>query len=213
MGAPGYRGELRLSSGPSFAKVFVRVMRLGKQRDDRVEIVAGCNLDYVGRCVVWLLPGRSMADGSHHGQWRPRWCWVRVGIFFLDLDTLVRFPGPGQRSRRWVDVFWIASRSARNFDPKSIRYVYFSALAVYAVLGIIMLSLEQPVTLLFIATLIMNFALGFSCLHTLAVNLLLLPVPLRPGWMSRMGLLLAGLFFLAVALLSTVTTLHQKGII
>ena len=63
------------------------------------------------------------------------------------------------------------------------------------------------------ATLLMNFTLCFSCCHTLAVSLVLLPAQLQPGWGARIGLFLAGLFFLAVALLSTVTTLQQKGII
>ena len=158
-----------------------------------------------------LITANGVRDGVG-SEWGYLFWILTLLCAFLVLGSGVT-PSIDGFLRRWVDVFWIASRSARNFDPKSIRYVYFSALAVYAVLGIIMLSLEQPVTLLFIATLIMNFALGFSCLHTLAVNLLLLPAPLRPGWMSRMGLLLAGLFFLAVALLSTVTTLHLKGII
>jgi len=80
--------------------------------------------------------------------------------------------------RRWVDVIWIASRSVRSFDPKSVRYVYFGILAVCVVFGVVMLCLKPPEKLLFVATLLMNFALGFSCLHTLVVNLLLLPRPL-----------------------------------
>ena len=47
-----------------------------------------------------------------------------------------------------------------------------------------------------IATLGYNFALGFSCFHTLAINLTLLPRELRPGWFVRVGLVLSGIFFL-----------------
>jgi len=66
-----------------------------------------------------------------------------------------------------------------------------------------MLSLKQPTELLVIATLIYNFALGFSCWHTLAVNGTLLPKELRPGWPLRVALFLAGAFFWMIATLST----------
>ncbi len=56
----------------------------------------------------------------------------------------------------------------------------------------------------------MNFALGFSCWHTLAINLTLLPSALRPGWFVRIAMALSGLFFLTLA---TITTLTALGII
>ena len=158
-----------------------------------------------------LITANGVRDGVA-AEWGHLFWILTLLCAFLVLGSGVT-PSTDGFLRRWVDVFWIASRKARSFDPRSIRYVYFSALTVFALLGIILLLLEPPVTLLFIATLLMNFALGFSCLHTLAVNLVLLPSQLRPGWISRIGLFLAGLFFLAVALLSTVTTLQQKGII
>ena len=89
--------------------------------------------------------------------------------------------------RRWVDVFWTASPQLRRLDPKNIRYVYFIVLAAYAVFGMIMLQFD-PATLLVIATTIFNFALGFSCWHSLAVNLILLPKELRPNWFLRIAL-------------------------
>ena len=131
---------------------------------------------------------------------------------FLVLATGMA-PGADGFLRRWVDVVWIASRGVRTLDPKAIRYVYFGVLTAYIVFGSIMLWREPPRTLLFIGALIMNFALGFSCLHTLAVNLILLPRPLRPGWFCSISLLMAGLFFLTVATVSTWTTLQAKGIL
>ncbi|HUG93819.1 MAG TPA: Nramp family divalent metal transporter, partial [Planctomycetaceae bacterium] len=101
--------------------------------------------------------------------------------------------------RRWVDVFWTASPRLRRVDPKNIRYVYFGVLVIYAAFGLFMLSREKPTDLLTIATTIFNFALGFSCWHTLAVNVLLLPRELRPNWLLRIGMLLAGAYFLLVA--------------
>jgi hypothetical protein len=110
--------------------------------------------------------------------------------------------------RRWVDVFWTASKTLRRLDPKSIRYVYFSVLAIYAVFGMTMLSLEEPETLLVVATTIFNYALGFSCWHTLWLNLVLLPKRLRPNWFIRISLFLAGSFFLMIA---TISALQKMG--
>ncbi|MBX3438546.1 MAG: Nramp family divalent metal transporter [Planctomycetaceae bacterium] len=108
--------------------------------------------------------------------------------------------------RRWVDVFWTSSRRLREVDPRNIRYVYFGVLAVYAIFGMTMLSMNEPQSLLTVATTIYNFALGFSAWHTLAVNLTLLPRELRPGWFVRIALFLAGLFFWVIATLSALTT-------
>src|SRR5205823_4318352 len=88
--------------------------------------------------------------------------------------------------RRWVDVFWTSSRTLRSLEPRMIKYVYFGVLVSYAVLGIGMLAwLEQPGMLLKIATNFYNVAFGFSCWHVLALNLILLPKELRPGWFVR----------------------------
>ena len=53
--------------------------------------------------------------------------------------------------------------------------LYFGVLLCYAAFGLVMLSINKPLQLLKIATNIMNFALGFSCFHTLDVNTTLLP--------------------------------------
>ena len=110
--------------------------------------------------------------------------------------------------RRWVDVFWTSSVRLRKLDPSSIRMVYFKVLTGYAIFGLIMLSIAPPLDLLKIATNIFNYALGFSCFHTLAVNLILLPPELRPGWPIRIGMVFAGSFF---PLLATITTLSLLG--
>ncbi len=109
--------------------------------------------------------------------------------------------------RRWVDVFWTSSGKLRTLDPKTIRYVYFGVLAIYAMFGMTMLSLAKPDKLLTIATTIYNFALGFSCWHTLAVNSFLLPPKLRPHMLIRLGLFLAGAFFLFIAVVSSMQKL------
>lgn len=112
--------------------------------------------------------------------------------------------------RRWVDVFWTSSERLRKLDPSKIRTVYFSVLGGYAVFGMIVLSIAPPLELLKIAANIFNYALGFSCFHTLVVNMTLLPPELRPGWFARIGLLAAGLFFTVLAM---VTTLNLVGML
>ncbi len=113
--------------------------------------------------------------------------------------------------RRWVDVFWTGSKSLRKMDPKKIRSVYFYVLAGYAVFGMIMLSVTKPVTLMQYATVIFNFALGFSCWHSLVVNLVLLPRKLRPNWFIRIGMFAAGSFFTMLAVFATMKIFGMLG--
>ncbi len=110
--------------------------------------------------------------------------------------------------RRWVDVVWTSSRHLRALDPKHIRTVYFSVLVGFVVIGLVLLSVGKPLGLLKIATNIMNFALGFSCIHTLVINQTLLPKPLRAGWFVRLALAAAGIFFFSLATITAVETLR-----
>ena len=112
--------------------------------------------------------------------------------------------------RRWVDVFWTSSARLRKLDHGKIRWVYFGVLICYATFGMIVLSIAPPLDLLKIAANIFNYALGVSCLHTLVVNVTLLPPGLKPGWFMRIGLFCGGLFFL---LLAVITTLNLVGLL
>lgn len=110
--------------------------------------------------------------------------------------------------RRWVDVFWTASSRLRDMDTAFIKHIYFRVLVVYGLFGFTMLWLNKPTDLIKLATLGYNFALGFSCFHTLAVNSILLPRPIRPGWFVRIGLVMGGVFFTLLASLATYQTLR-----
>jgi hypothetical protein len=112
--------------------------------------------------------------------------------------------------RRWVDVIWTASPQMRQLDTSNIRYVYFTLLCIYAACGLlIMWCTETPLGVFKYATTGYNFAFAFSAWHTIAVNTILLPRELRPGWFQRIGLFAAGLFFFA---LGTISVLQQTGI-
>jgi hypothetical protein len=54
-----------------------------------------------------------------------------------------------------------------------------------------------------------NAALGFSCWHVLAVNCILLPRELRPNWGLRVGLVIGGVFFTALSIVSTMKMLGK----
>ncbi|SFJ08038.1 hypothetical protein SAMN05421753_11584 [Planctomicrobium piriforme] len=111
--------------------------------------------------------------------------------------------------RRWVDVYWTASPRLRTLDTHWIGKLYFGALCGYAVLGLILLMTVKGDNLLVYTTNLYNYALGFSCFHVLAVNSLLLPKELRPSLFRRAGLVLAGTFFMVIAVLTTVDTVNK----
>jgi hypothetical protein len=115
--------------------------------------------------------------------------------------------------RRWVDVFWISSRRLRELDPRNIRYVYFGVLICYSIFGIIMLWFFNPQELIRWATLGYNFAIGFSCWHTLVLNRLLLPKPLRPGLAPTISLITGGIFFWILGIVTLLEKLRSVGLI
>lgn len=64
--------------------------------------------------------------------------------------------------RRWTDAIWTSSPRLRRLDPDKIGYVYYSILLCYMIWGLLMLVvLPQPLTLVKVSGLLLNFALGF----------------------------------------------------
>lgn len=113
-------------------------------------------------------------------------------------------------TRRWVDLIWVALPWLRRMDTKAVKYVYFSVLMFYGVIGLTMLLLPQaPGMVTKLATTGYNFALGFSSWHTLAANMILLPRELRPRWWTRILLVIGGAFF---AFLGTMSALSMAGV-
>ncbi|HEV3024906.1 MAG TPA: Nramp family divalent metal transporter, partial [Pirellulales bacterium] len=144
--------------------------------------------------------------------------WGNVFWFFtLFCGFLVLAPTMASTAdgviRRWLDVFWTSSARLRRVDPRQIGKLYFGVLCCYAVFGLIVLLFVPGEQLMKVATNIFNYALGFSCWHALAVNLILLPRELRPGWFVRLALFLGGLFFVLIAALTTYATLVDAGLL
>jgi hypothetical protein len=143
--------------------------------------------------------GVSAAAGPTLG---PLFWYITIFCGFLVLAPSAATTADGVL-RRWVDVFWTGSAKLRRLDPSMIRHVYFAVLCAYALFGFAALSMGRPGALLLWATTIYNFALGFSCWHVLAVNLILLPKEIRPGWSIRIALVLSGIFFFGLGVLVT----------
>ncbi len=112
--------------------------------------------------------------------------------------------------RRWVDVLWTCLPPLRKLHPRHIGRVYFICLCAYVCLGLFMLTFVPPGKLLVRATTVFNYALGFSFLHVVYVNTLLLPREIRPGWLARAAMLLGALFFLCVAAIQTYAAIIER---
>ena len=112
--------------------------------------------------------------------------------------------------RRWVDVFWTSTARLRGMEPKHIKKVYYRVLAGYSLFGLIMLSIE-PGDLIKYATMFFNIALGFSCWHALVINLTLLPRRLRPNLFVRVGLIVAGVYFFTLGVITILATTRVLG--
>jgi len=154
----------------------------------------------------WIAAGMT-ADGLRHavGPTFGSYFWLMTlfcGFLVLAPAAVTTFDGA---LRRWVDLCWTGVPFVRRWDPHRIRWLYFGAVCGYAVFGIIALTFLNPKELLVWATCIYNAALGFSCLHVLAVNLILLPRELRPNWFIRIGLVIGGVFFTALAIITTLS--------
>lgn len=148
--------------------------------------------------------GEKVAEVSGMAWWGS-FCWFMVlvcGVLVLAPSTTSTADG---FIRRWVDVIWTGSGRMRQVEPGKIKQLYFGMLIGYIAFGLAMLAIvKEPKTLLEIVGLLYNYALGVSCWHVLAVNTLLLPKPIRPHWFSRVGLFLAGIFFITIAVLATI---------
>lgn len=113
--------------------------------------------------------------------------------------------------RRWVDVFWTASKKLRALDVGAIKYVYFGMLMTYCIGGLIVIWLGiKPGMASTIATTGYNFAFAMSCWHTLIVNTTLLPKEIRPGMAVRVGMILGGVYF---TFLFTMQVLSVLGVV
>jgi hypothetical protein len=116
--------------------------------------------------------------------------------------------------RRWTELLWTGSRRLHRLEDNKVRFVYFALLTTYLCWGMTILvwTGDKPLTIAKASGVIMNFALGFTALHTLAVNHILLPKELRPGWIGKIGVASCGIFFLGIAGLGLPQALKDLGL-
>jgi hypothetical protein len=153
----------------------------------------------------WLAAGMT-AGGVRdavgvEGLKYPAWVMTLFcGFFVLALSTTTTADG---YFRRWIDVFWVGLPALRKWKPQSVGKIYFGMLCVYCLVGLFVLSSVEQKMIMPYATNIYNYALGLSCFHVLYVNWALLPRELRPNWFIRISLVMAGIFFTTIAVITT----------
>ena len=106
-----------------------------------------------------------------------------------------------QIARRWTDIIWTASSSAKRLGGTRVKYVYYSILSIYAVWGLFVLWRLPALDIAKIGAVLGNLALGFSALHSLYVNRHLMPRELRPHWILQIGVIFCGIFFIGISLI------------
>lgn len=177
--------------------------------DGVAEAVAGLeiqdNLSQLNADEIAALE-QDRLDARSSGVGRTFW-FLTIFCGFLVLAPSMSTSADGI-IRRWVDVFWTTSDRLRSMPPGAIKMVYFRVLACYAVFGFVALCLNKPDELLKYATTIYNYALGMSCIHTVVVNRSLLPQKLQAKGIVQVALCMFGLFFLFIAVMSTLRTFN-----
>ena len=155
--------------------------------------------------AVMTAEGVKNTVSSSTSEGLGSFCWfMTIFCGFLVLAPTMSASADGI-IRRWVDAFWTAIPQLRAMDPKVIKVVYLRVLMGYAIFGCVMLSMN-PSALIQYATMFFNVALGISCWHTVAINSILLPKPLRPHILIRAALIIAGVYFFMLGTLSVLKT-------
>ncbi len=158
-----------------------------------------------------FIRGVTTVDGHAVAAMSAEAIAARHGRIFWFLTLLCGFliMAPTQVSqldnicRRWTDVLWTGSARLRRLEGHKVKYVYYTILTLYCLWGLLALRLTpSPLVLAVASGVMMNFALGFSALHTLYVNLRLLPPALRPGRLLRAGLLACAAFYLSISVIA-----------
>jgi hypothetical protein len=104
-----------------------------------------------------------------------------------------------QISRRWTDIVWTSSAWARSLGDTSVKYVYYSILAMYGVWGLVILCLFPALKIALIGAVLQNVALGCSSLQAWYANRTLMPRALQPHWLLQVGTVACSFFFFLIS--------------
>ena len=97
--------------------------------------------------------------------------------------------------RSITDIVWTGSHRARALSRGDVRVVYYGALAIVCLWGMIALRLAQPIMLLLLAANIAGVVFTIASLHLLYLNTRLLPLELRPPLWRRVALVAMSCFY------------------
>ncbi|MGH9722659.1 MAG: Nramp family divalent metal transporter [Bryobacteraceae bacterium] len=183
------------------------------RRDQLVLWGPGCMLGMALPSMVSyeFLRGGKVAEGHAVAAMTAQGIAARHGEVFWYLTLLCGFvilaPSVVSTvdgiSRRWTDVIWIGSRRLRHLEGNQVKYVYYTILTLYAMWGLVALKLTpNPLVLAIASGVMQNFALGISALHTLYVNLTLLPPQLRPNALQCCGLVGCAVFYIGISVIA-----------
>jgi hypothetical protein len=109
--------------------------------------------------------------------------------------------------RSLTDILWTGSLRVRTWSRGDVRVVYYGALAVVCLWGIVALRLAQPIILLVLAANVASAVFTISSLHLLYLNTRLLPPALHPPLWRRAVLVAMACFYGFFATLSIWTLL------
>jgi hypothetical protein len=144
--------------------------------------------------AVAAMSARAIAD--QHGEifW---FLTLLCGFIIMaptqvsQLDTLCR---------RWTEVIWMGVGRLHHLEGNKVKYIYYTMLSVYCVWGLIALWITpNPLVLAIASGFMMNLALALASLHALYVLLVLLPKPVRPGWLLCTGLATCAVLYIAIS--------------
>jgi hypothetical protein len=97
--------------------------------------------------------------------------------------------------RSITDIIWTGSHRARALSGGDVRVVYYGALGLVCVWGMIALRLAQPIMLLLLAGNIAGMVFTIASIHLLYLNVRLLPAELRPPMWRRAALVGMSIFY------------------
>jgi hypothetical protein len=180
------------------------------RRDQFLLWAPGCVLGMVLPSMLSyeFIRGVGSVDGNAAAAMSAQAIAARHGDIFWYLTLLCGFliMGPTQVTqidaiaRRWTDVLWIGSHRLHHLEGNKVKHIYYSLLGLYAIFGLVALKITpNPLVLAIASGVMLNFALAFSALHSLYVNLTLLPPELRPGWAMRLGLTACAVLYFCIS--------------
>jgi hypothetical protein len=103
-------------------------------------------------------------------------------------------------ARRWTDILWIGWERMHKLEGHQVKWLYYTILGLYCCWGLLALRLTpNPLALAIATTVMWNFALGFTALHTLAALHKLVPREFQPPLLQRLGLVCCGIFYFTIS--------------